>query len=251
MNSKYTIFNVFQKHFPFPIWKIEVDCLNNYLAIEYRNPEDTLPTFAVISFAGNILLENYTASEKEWTLEAIQGDFLIFKRFGSSSPIQAGIQVYHFPSQCIVFTHREYVLKDVYTNTLKVTHRSIPSGLEFFVDIATGTVSNKTEGDIHLPYVNIIYPIPYQGNLPHFIKDLCFIDQIWLHPYKEVFIWSYHKITDQSLDLHLCLSTKNEIIDSKIILSGLDKLIPQPYFQVKDHIFFLSHTKQEIAAYLV
>lgn len=251
MNSKYTIFNLFQKHFPFPIWKIEVDCANNCLAIEYRDPENTLPTFAVVDFEGNSLLENYTASEKEWTLEAIQEDFLILKRFGSSSPIQAGIQVYHIPSQSILFSHMEYVLKDVYTNTLKVTHRSIPSGLEFFIDIATGLVSNKIEGDINLPLFNITYPLPYQGNLPHFIKELAFEDQIWLHPHKDIYVWSYHKKTAQSLDLHLCLSTKNEILDNKLILSGLDKLIPQPYFQVKDHIFFLSNTKQEIVAYLV
>lgn len=249
--TKYTIIKAFQKHFPFPIWKIEVDCSNNCLAIEYRDPTDTLPTFAVISFDGGTLLDNYTATEKEWTLEAIQGEFLIFKRFGSSSPLQAGIKVLHFPSKSIIFTHHEYVLKDVHKGRLRAAHRSIPAGLEFFIEIATGIVTNNAEENFTFPDANITYPIPYQGNLPYFIKDLYFEDQIWLQPYKDFFIWSYHKKTGSSFDLHLCLSNKNEILDRKIVLSGLDKLIPQPYFQVKGYIFFLSNTKQEIAAYLV
>lgn len=249
--NKYTINKAFQKHFPFPIWKIEVDCSNNCLAIEYRNPTNTLPSFSVINFNGDTILENYTISEKEWTIESIQGDFLIFKRFGTSSPVQAGIQVVHIPSQSIVFVYLEYILKDVYNGKLKVAHRSIPSGLEYYIDLKTGMVNTSIEVPFQLPPNTIAYPIPYQGRLPHFIKEISFEDQIWLQTYRDIFIWSYHKKTNNAFDLYLSLSTRNEILDHKIVLKGLDKLIPQPYFQVKGHIFFLSNTKQEIAAYLV
>ncbi len=249
--NKYTINKAFEKHFPFPIWKIEVDCSNNCLAIEYRDPADTRPSFSVINFEGENILENYTASEKEWTLEAIQGDFLIFKRFGASSPIQPGIEVLHIPSQSIVFSYREYVLKEVYTEGLKAVHRSIPSGIEYYIELKSGAV-RTTAGEIfQVPHSTITYPISFQGKLPHFITSLPFEDQIWLQTYQEIFIWSYHKKRNDSYELHLTLSTRNEILDSKIILKGLDRLIPQPYFQVKRHIFFLSNTKQEIATYLV
>ncbi|MBL1407295.1 hypothetical protein [Sphingobacterium faecale] len=249
--NKYTINKAFEKHFPFPIWKIEVDCSNNCLAIEYRNPTDTLPSFAVVTFEGDTLLENYTALEKEWTIASIQDDYLIFKRFGASSPIQAGIQVLHIPSQSIIFCYQEYVIKGVYEGIIKAAHRSIPSGIDYYIDLKTGIVDSGARSSLHLPHNNITYPISYQGYVPDFIESFSFEDQIWLQPYKEIFIWSYHKKNNNSFDLYLSLSTKNEILDNKIILTGLDRLIPQPYFQVKGHIFFLSNTKQEIATYLV
>lgn len=249
--SKYTIKKAFEKHYPFPIWKIEVDCAINCLAIEFRNPDTTTPSFTVVDFDGNTLLENYTPDEKEWTLESIQGDFLILKRIGSTSPIQAGIQIFDIPSQRVICVHMEYVLKEVYINRLKVTHRSIPAGFDYYIDISTGKVSSNGVKETQLPQNLVSYPIAYQGRLPEFIQLLSFEDQIWLQPHNDIFIWSYHIKTTHSLDLHLCLSSKTEILDSKIVLNNLDKLIPQPYFKVKDYIFFLSNTKQEIAAYLV
>lgn len=249
--NKYTINKAFEKHFSYPVWKIEVDCLHNRFVVEYRDPTHTIPSFSVITFEGDTVLENYTISEKEWTIEAIQGDFLIFKRFGTSSPIQAGVQVLHIPSQSVVSYYQQYILKEVYNGILKVAHRSIPSGLEYYMDLESGDVGTKTPVSLLLPYNSITYPIPYQGHLPDFIKDLAPDDQIWLQPYQNIFIWSYHKKHNNNFDLYLCLSTKNEILDHKIILKGLDRLIPQPYFQVKGHIFFLSNTKQEIATYLV
>ncbi|MFD2557030.1 hypothetical protein [Sphingobacterium tabacisoli] len=249
--NKYTINKAFEKHFPFPIWKIEVDCSNNCLAIEYRNPTDTLPSFSVINFEGESILEKYTASEKEWTLEAIQDEYLIFKRFGTSSPIQAGIEVLHIPSQSIVFSYREYVLKEVYRGWLKVAHRSIPSGVDYYINLKNGTVHRTVDQAFQLPHNTVTYPVPFHGKLPHFVESLSFEDKLWLQTHQEIFIWCYHKKEDDHYDLHLSLSTKNEILDSKIILKGLNRLIPQPYFQVKGHIFFLSNTKQEIATYLV
>lgn len=249
--NKYTINKTFERNFPFPIWKIEVDTTHAQIAIECRNPESTLPIFSVFSFEGLDKLEYYEVDNKEWTLEDIQGDFLILKRFGDFSPVQAGIQVIHIPSGISVFTYMEYVIKEIWKDTIVAYHRSIPSGLLFYIDIQTGEITNKYEGNQEFPFRDIHYPIPYQGKLPAFLDYLSFVDQIWLQPYCDLYLWSYHTQNTNSYNLNLSLSSKNELFDSKIIIEDLEKLIPQPYFTVKGYIFFLSSNKMKISSYLV
>lgn len=249
--TKYTIKKIFERNFNLPIWKIEVDCKENLLAIECRNPESTVPSFFVLDFEGTMHSKEIIPDEKEWTLEAVQNDFIILKKYGSSSPIQPGVQIIHSQSGLVIANYPEYVLQDVYQDYILATHRSIPAGLSFYISIKDGSVSNLKPQEFQLPFTNVHYPIPYHGKLPSFVKELSFEDQIWLQPYKENFLWSYHTKQSNGYALHLSLSSKNQIIDSKVILNNLSRLIPQPYFTVKEYIFFLTNTKQEIATYLV
>jgi len=249
--TKYTINKAFEKSFPYPIWKIEVDCTKKCIAIEYRNPDNTLPTFSVFDFFGQDLLDSFEEKEKEWTLEAVQGDHLILKQFGSNTPIKEGIKIVHIPSKEIIYTGMEYILQDVFDGYIKAAHRSIPSGLDFYINIPTGEIQNHMITPAVYPLNHIHYPLPHTGKLPKFMQHLLVEDTIWLQPFKDNFIWAYHTKTDDSYNLHLCLSSRTEILDTTIILNNLAKLIPQPYFEVEEYIFFLSNTKQEIVAYLV
>ncbi|NGM61440.1 hypothetical protein G5B30_05845 [Sphingobacterium sp. SGG-5] len=251
MVNKYTINKAFEKSFPFPIWKIEVDCAHNRMAIEYRDPETTIPHFSVLDFDGNIRDDEVTTKEKEWTLEAIQGEFLVLKRFGASSPIEAGICIIHYPTNRTIVTAMEYVLQEVYQGILLARHRSIPGGLVFQIDIATGQITQSKRNDYSYPVSHIHYPIAYTANLPAFIREIPFVDQVWLLPMDDVYIWAYHLAAANKYNLILSLSTKNELLDTKVVLENLNRLIPQPFFQVERYIFFLSNTKQEIITYLV
>src|SRR5690606_41216595 len=100
--NKYTIKNIFERHFSFPAWKIEVDCTRKHLAVEYRHPDTTRAHVEALDFEGNEKSISIRADEQEWTLDSIQGDFLTLKRFGSSSPIEAGIQLRHSPTVQVV-----------------------------------------------------------------------------------------------------------------------------------------------------
>lgn len=249
--NKYTIKKVFEKGFSFPVWKIEVDCTSDSLVVEYRDPETTLPYFAILGFDGVSKCSPISLDEKEWTLEALQGDFLILKKFGTSSPIEAGIRILHYPTGQTICHYMEYVLQEVYQDTILARHRSIPGGLTFAIDIATGQVTPRQKKALQYPGMDIKYPITYNGRKPHFIEEVPYVEDIWLLPFDDIFIWAYHLKTDGKYDLHIHLSSKNETLDSKKILEGLERLILQPFFQVKRHIFFLSNTKLKIKAYLV
>lgn len=250
--NKYTIKNIFERHFSFPVWKIEVDCTRKHLAVEYRHPDTTLAHFEVFDFEGNEKSISIQADEKEWTLDSIQGDFLILKRFGSSSPIEAGIQILHYPTGQVVCDYREYVLVDVYEHLVVAKHRSIPGGLLYHIDIQTGEVHIAPQDQSpKLPFVNIKYPIAYEGRKPSFIESIPYVEHIWLLPFEDHFIWAYHLKDKDNYDLHLQISTREQSIDHQIILKNLDRLIPQPFFAVQGHIFFLSNCKLKIKGYLV
>lgn len=249
--NKYTINKAFEKKFPEPIWKIEVDASYNRVAVEYRNPDHTLPIFSVFDFQGQDCIPPVVESEKEWTLETLQGDFLILKQFGSTTPIQPGIKIIHIPTLSIVYIGMEYILREVYQGYIKASHRSIPFGLDFFIEIATGSLLDATQLDLQYPAIEVHYPLPYTGHIPAFMQHLQYEDSIWIQKCGDNFIWAYHTASHDKYDLHLCLTSKHEIHVSQIVLKNLDKLIPQPYFQVKDYIFFLSNSKQEIVAYCV
>lgn len=249
--NKYTINKVFERNFKHPIWKIEVDCMHRQLAVESRNVDSTRAVFSVLDFEGAWILECYEAESREWTLADIQGDYLILKRFGEFSPVEAGLQVIHIPTKTLVFNYMEYVIKEVYNNVIQAYHRSIPSGLFFYIDISTGEVSNSNTYQATFPFRDIHYPVPFKGTIPSFLQEFPYVDQIWLQPYQDLFLWSYHTQNNKYYNLNLSLSSRNELFDTKVIIDDLDKLIPQPYFTVKEHIFFLSSNKMKISSYLV
>lgn len=250
--NKYTIKKIFERRFSFPIWKIEVDCSNKLVAIEFRNPDTTLAHFAVFDFEGMDKGDQIIAKEKEWTLDSVQGEFLILKRFGSSSPIEAGIQIIHYCTGKILCDYREYVLVEVYNQVVVARHRAIADGLLYGIDIVNGHVSLLPENKVlDFPPTHIKYPISYQGHQPDFIRAIPFVDQLWILPYQEKFIWAYHMKNKDKFNLHLQVSTRTNTLDDQIILENLERLIPQPFFAVQEYIFFLSNCKLKIKGYLV
>ena len=249
--TKYTINKLFEKEFPHVVWKIEVDSEKNFLSIECRNPENTLPYFHVLTFDGVVLLDNYAVHEKEWTIAAIQDRFLILKKYGSASPIQPGIIIIDVYTRAIVCRYDEYIYEDTYENYLIARHRTIPSGLTYYLEIKSGEIGTIKPFKLILPENHLRLPIPYNGKMPIFMESIDFVDQIWLQKHNQNFLWSYHSKNNKCYQLNLILSTNSEIIDQKMILDGMVKLIPQPYFMVKDYIFFLSSNKMKITTYLV
>jgi hypothetical protein len=49
----------------------------------------------------------------------------------------------------------------------------------------------------------------------------------------------------------LATSNLNQILDQQVILKDMEKMIPQPYFQLGNQVFFMSFNKREIVSYLV
>lgn len=249
---KNTINKVFQKKFPNNIWKIEIDIFHNYLAIEVRDKQTTLPQYTVFDFSGQLISSSsYIPLEKEWMMEGIQKGFIILKKVGENTPVKEGIRVIHSNSGQEVFTNYEYQLLDVYEDYIKVRHRSVVSGNELYLRIEDGTLHSNRDIDItHLPRNGVIFPIVY-NKTPHFFSAEKITDYLWLSKAGEHYIWCYHQHESDSYCLVLAVSDLNQVLYREVIIDRLERMIPQPYFQVGRNLFFLSQNKQEIVSYLV
>lgn len=248
---KSTINKAFQKEFPNNIWKIEVDTFCNYLVIETRDAHTTMPQYTVLDFDGHIIMEGYSPSAKDWMLEGIQKGFIILKKVGENTPVKEGIQAIHAISGQEVFTSYEYQLLDVYEDYIKVRHRNVISGNEQFIHIKDGMLRSVHEIDTeHLPLNRVVFPVIYHSK-PKILSKENFTDHIWLSKARDHYIWCYHQHQPEGYCLILILSDLNQILHRQVILDSMEKMILQPYFQVDQQLFFLSHNKQEIVSYLV
>ncbi len=248
--TKYTINKIFEKAFPTNIWKIEIDSVKPYVAIETRDVETTLASFFVFDFEGNCLMSPCQADGKEWTLDSIQNGYLILKRIGEQTPVQEGIQIIQIHNNEIIFSSYEFVLLDVFKDYIHARHRSISSGESIAINIKNGEYSSANDIQFDMACNKVQYPVTYQQT-PRFLKHEHNIGPLWLSKCGHHFLWCYHKQKNDHFDLCLATSNLNQILDQQVILHDMEKMIPQPYFQLGSQVFFMSFNKREIVSYLV
>ncbi len=248
--TKYTINKVFERSFPANIWKIEIDPVQPLIAVETRDIDSTVASFSVFDFQGNTVKAPCKAEAKEWTLDAIQDGHLILKRIGEHTPIQEGIQIIHIQTEQVIFSSYEFILLDVYDKVVQARHRSITSGETIAIDIYSGTYAPLSDRQLKFVCNKIQYPNTYTGK-PLFLAQESITGPIWLSTFKHHYIWCYHVENGDNFNLILTLSDLNHSHDRQVIMENMDKMIPQPYFQIGPQLFFMSFNKREIIAYLV
>lgn len=246
--NKYTINNVFIRTFPHQIWKIQVDCQSSQLALELRDPSSSQASIYVLDFDGRVILADFQLPEKEWTLDAIQQERLIFKKVGDQTPTKAGIMIVNLNGEQIIIDEA-YTLLSTLESVVKVRHRNFESGFESYISLFDG--SNSKESADSLPASNLQIPNPYLGELPEFLKNKSIADSLWISKSADYFLWSYHEKTNQGYRLNLCVSNHSKIIQEIELLQNMPKMIPQPYFQIGRQLFVLAYNKCEILSYLV
>lgn len=248
--TKYTINKVFERSFPANIWKIEIDPVQSLVAVETRDVDSTIASFSVFDFDGKIIKAPCTAEAKEWTLDAIQDGYLILKRIGEHNPTQEGIQIIEIATERIVYSSYEYILLDVYEGIIHARHRSISGGETIVIDIKTGQQSRAIDKNFQFANNKILYPITYPTK-PDFLSHEQIEGPLWLSKCCQHYVWCYHVRNEDNLNLILTLSDLNHKLDRQVIIEDMDKLIPQPYFQIDRQLFFMSFNKRNIISYLV
>jgi len=247
-----TISKAFNTLFTYPIWRIEIDGENQLIAVETRNPEDTLPYLNVITFDGNSILQDFKITVKEWVLAGIQCSKLILKKISSNSPIEAGILVIdcYSPKKQEIWSN--YVFMELVNYGVLVRPKMIEQGLKMFLDL--NSLSIRNEKEIHIkPYESkIVYPVIYNGEVPLFLKDFPIEGEIWINAMDDYFIWAFYEKNKNDLyQIRIIQSTRNELINSLIAVSELPLKFFNIYFLIDKQIFLLTDNKQEFVSYLV
>jgi len=241
---KYTIKKAFEKEFPNKIWRIEVNSKNELLAIETRSESVPEAKIDILNFSGHQLY-SFQETEKEWTLFAITPQHVLLKRTGQNSPIDPGLKCVCFKDGS-TYTHPGIIPLEVKGNQVLVQQGGFHLSNSFsYFDVNTKelTISKDHQApeDNHLITPEMIqnHNSAYQGS------------PVWKSKYNELEVSCFHNHNQDSYDLHMEVKKKGEIIQKKVILQGLTKILLQPYFQINHRMFFLSENQRKLITYLL
>jgi len=247
---KYTIKKVFDKAFPLEIWKIAVDAEQEHIAIETRDIETTWPYIYILDFQGNILLEHHPLEEKSWTLDNIRQHTVVLKAVGDSKPVKEGIILLDLHGKERLYLS-DFILLETYQQYIKVRHRSFQSGFEKYINLSEhDNLSIGDEGHDHYGE-QIELPLPYPYQRPAYLEARDIEDILWVSRTQDKTLWAYHAKRDGQYTLNLCVANTYNILSEQPLISGMSKMLPQPFFQVRNQIFLMSYNKREIVSYLV
>jgi hypothetical protein len=247
-----TVSKAFNVLFTYPIWRIEIDAENRLIAVETRNPADTLPYFNVISFEGVDVLRDFKAISKEWVLGGIQCQKLILKKISDNSPIDAGVQVIDCYQPQQQETWFNYLFLEMTSGGLLLRPKMVEQGMQLFLDLKTMSIEGKKEGSLKPFDSQIVYPVIYNGQTPHFLTDFAIDDEIWINVLDDYFIWAfYEKNNDNHYQIRIVRSTKDRLIESVVAVTQLPLKFFNIYFLVNKQIFLLTDNKREFVSYLV
>lgn len=241
---KYTIKKAFEKEFPNKIWRIEVNSKNELLAIETRSESVPEAKIDILNFSGHQLY-SIQETEKEWTLFAITPHHILLKRTGQSSPMDPGLKCVCLKDDS-AYTHPGIIPLEVKGNQVLVQQGGFHLSNSFsYFDVNTKELTISKE---HL--------IPDNNHLitPEMTQEHSSIDQgspVWKSTYEELEVSCFHKQNKGSYDLHMEVKKEGTIIQKKVILQGLTKILLQPYFQINHRLFFLSENQRKLITYLL
>lgn len=188
-------------------------------------------------------------------MDSVQNRMLILKRLGERTPVTEGVKVIGLTASQDkleeIWTSYEYALVDVYNRYIAMRHRTVSHGEVVFLCLDTWQVVRQVDDACLVPPVNhVSFPISYPS-CPPFLDNHHVEGQLWLNSIEANYIWSYHVNRSGVYDLVLSVSDRYQLLSKQVILSGMTKMVPQPYFQVGRQLFFLSYNKREIVSYLV
>lgn len=249
--SLYNLKNAFHIQVGLPIWRIEIDEKKQLIAVESRQQDGSKPQLSVYTFQGEEICSPLQLPAKEWTLASIQGDYIVCKKFGSATPLAAGVLIYNFRTSEAPSSFLAHHYLEALEGAVKVRHQNFQTGFEEYVLLGENTLRRSLPTAIK-PFVNkIVYPLHYQGKRPKFLAPYAAIEDLWISQVGDKYIWTYYQKNQELWDIKLLVSNKYEVFAEATIAEGLKLRVPTIYFQVEEQIFLLTDNKQEIVSYLV
>lgn len=249
--SKYTISNAFSQTFRFPIWKIEIDEKSKLIAIECRDPQNTLPYISVMDFDGLVHLDHYILPEKEWTLTAIQGKKVILKKLSENSPVSPGLWIIDYTNPNTTSLFHQYQYLGILNGYIQMRPQHITSGFELYFSLIDDEVLTSIPAEIK-PFDNdIVFPLEFNAEKPAFLQHYKNNEDLWISKCHDHFLWCFHEKQQDKYTVRLLISDQKQILDEAVIIQDLDLKLVQIYFQIGCQIFLLTHNKQEFVSYLV
>jgi len=250
--DKYTLKTAFRKSFLGVVWRIEADTATGILAIETRDPDTGVPSFAAIEYSTGIsLIDEIQYGDRNWALAGVTDGKLILRAWGQNTPEGAGVACIDATTGNVLWEQFNYTLVSLENRQLVVRHRNFASGYEQYLTPLDGSLTKKNKVINKPTEPEIVLPKRYIGDTPLFLEGYDIKGELFFCSVEDRNVWAFHEADDPTYRIRLVVSRGLKMLKDRIVVSDLPKMAPELFFRIKDQLFFIGDNKREIVAYLV
>ncbi|WP_207426408.1 DUF4905 domain-containing protein [Pedobacter sp. SYSU D00535] len=252
--DKYTLKPKLAEKFAGIIWKIEVDEVNSVLALETRDIAEHRAAWSAFDLAAEKVLfkEIEVESGWNWSLDTVHQSMIFLHSYVTDqSPEHKGIialnkegkvEWQHF-NRSLYGTAAEGVLvynPNVQPRTLELLSTQTGALLKYGAVDSIHSARNITVPQVYDDPK--LAPVTLKGEIAGPLFYVFF---------NQKHCYSYHIRTRGGFQQKLVIAEANTIILEENLTGDIQKLNPEAFFILQNHLFCIRGEKQEIVAYLV
>lgn len=250
--DKYTLKNIFKKSFVGVVWRMEADTANGLFAVETRQVDGGTAAYSVIRYeTGEFLLHEIAYGDRNWTLVGFVEGRILLRALGTDTPMAPGITCLDAYSGRVIWEQFNYVWLGLDGGEVIARHRNFAGGYEQRLDVHSGQIEQKRNIPNKPTAPPIVLPELHYGQSPAFLAKYSIYSDLVCCRVADKVVWGFHEKMGQHYQIRLVISNDIRVLADPIVLSGLERMIPELFFMIGSHLFMIGNNKREIIAYLV
>ena len=235
------------------IWKVLLDNVAGFIAIESRNTELRQVSFSVLNYiTGERLIKELTVDEPWYSALAHIGNGHLFINGYeyAGSPVSKGIIAIKINNVAMSWQQYNLSFYDAWNEGLRVYNPNISPRKFDMLEPETGKtiqVDNPTT-------ISTDLKLPENGSetlIPSTVKHELIVGEISHLSYRNLTIISFHESIDGYLRLRLVVHQDNNILLDIIIADSIQKLQYETFFVQHNHLFCIQNTNRIVSYKLV
>lgn len=234
------------------IWKILLNEKNHLLAAESRDPGNKQVYFSIFDYAqGLTLLKNKTLPER-WNLNIahLTENSLLLKVYPDEGhPVSKGIISIHCKTGNINWEKYNISYQNIWQEGLEVYNPDLLPGRSFLLDTETGDkITNTSLSPVKS---SVILPSSHdQRIIPDWLSHNEITGSVLYIKKNGKNFLAFHEQMVKGIQLRLLVYQDVEVLINDILMEGIQKLQPEAFFIVQDHLFCIKGSN-EVISYLV
>lgn len=252
--DKYTLNSGILKNFLRPIWRIEVDPAYHLMAVESRAVREGAFFITVMDYSSGYCFldeQQLTLPDIHWVLAGIRSGIVVVRRMFPTSPLDAGICCFEAKTGELLWERYDLILDDLVGDWLGVRQRNWAFGQGSWVSIHDGQASEKFPPPNKPSVSDIVIPMVYLGNVPAVLHGYLWVGELWHAKCAANEVWAFHEDENGRYRIRMLITNGVGLVHDEIILSDLDKMLPEIFFIVGNRVFFVGDNKRDLISYLV
>ncbi|MDO3642932.1 DUF4905 domain-containing protein [Mucilaginibacter sp. L3T2-6] len=235
------------QQFPSPVWRMEIDGLNDILFAEIRNNEDKSVSFSAVGLkTGEIYFDDLTTPERWLTgIEAAWDGVLLIHYYQSESgPAHKGLMAVNALNGETLWTNFSYSFDHLTAKGPVVYDSRIQPRKLFLADIKTGAatriyepyIESEPQNHLQIPRQVLADDIPSDLSIPHPYAN-------WVHylEYNNFRIVSLHALKAGTLVQTLFVFDGDCLVYEDLLNTAIQKIQPEAFILHKNCLIYIKN----------